>query len=235
MGTAGAMLLTRVAVRAGELEPFDSWQRSKHLVELAAVDGLAAVSYYAARAAEMTVERSANRMAAYWASNVAGLAQFLEDPRLEAAVQDGSSFFGSFEPLDGAEYTGNVYELDAAGLPPMKGPLVVQRVEVEPDVADVVDRRLRDELSSALRDLSVTWSAIGRRVDLPTAVPYYGSPGNRAVLAEAADQGHAEDIIALLRAFRWGCVGAYDRLEVNDVLVAFEHPPANLETTSWQK
>lgn len=239
MGAAlEAMLLTRVAVKADRLDPFDAWQRDKHLVELSRLDGIAAVSYYATRSVGPPLAaRPANRMAAYWARDPVGLRRWLEDPGLETAVEDGTRFFGDFDELDGATYTGNIYSIESRSdpaVPSLAGSLLVERYEVAPlDIAsfDAWVCEVRLPQLSALE--SVGWTGWGRGIELPTAVPYYDSPGNRLVLAEAAT-GCADDVFP--RAVDvgregWNGTVQYARREINEVLTV--QIPAGQEASSW--
>lgn len=225
-----AVLITRAWPKKEVVSEFDSWQLAKHLGDLVALAGVNNASYYATRIAAVpqVLQGTGNRMAAYWAPNLAAIKRWMTDPGLDEAIQDGSRFFGSFNELDGDVYTGNVYELGPRwpgdGSPRLTATLLVQRFEVGEEVATTFDDWIIRKHLPALRTVGdVGWVQWGRAVrGLPVA--YYNSPGNRIVMAEFLSPSIWSNELerVLTDSMSWDRSLAYVRREVDDPLAVFD-------------
>ena len=231
----GAVLIARAWPQQHAIAAFDRWQLSKHLVELVALPGVRRVSYYATRTSGIPQawQGSGNRMAAYWAEDLGALQNWMSDPGLALAIEDGSRFFDSFNELDGSTYTGNVYELGPRWPgdrePSLEGCLLVQRFEVGNHQAEDFDDWIVREHLPALRNVEgwrwVQWGKAVRGL----AVEYYNSPGNRIVLAELeqpkAPSMSARSIDRVVAAsLKWDRCFQYVRREVYEAVGVFDEP-----------
>ena len=225
-----AVLITRAWPERSAVAEFDAWQVRKHLGDLAALPGVSKASYYATRETGIpqVLQGSGNRMAAYWAPDLAAIKRWMTDPGLDAAIQDGSQFFGSFNELDGDVYTGNVYQLGPKWPgdvdPKLSATLLVERFEVSGDLeADFDDWMIRKHLPALRTVGGVGWVQWGRAVrGLP--VVYYNSPGNRVAMAEFSSatiwNDELERVIA--DSTTWDRSLEYVRREVNDPHAVFD-------------
>jgi hypothetical protein len=189
------MLLTRAHPKREIQDAFDDWQREKHLPDLMRAPG-ATMVVYARNVLDGLPEAykgSGSCLAYYEAPTVEDLFAFLTSTEIAEAVADGSRWFGRFNDVDYETYTGNVYQVTgvvnpAGGPPPETSPLLVERWEAPDDDLDVFDEWLGEahlpELGSAAGVRRArSFSAI--REGIP--IPYYYSPGNRALVAELDD------------------------------------------------
>ena len=235
MAHLGAVLIARAWPQKPALADFDRWQMSKHLVELVELPGVRRVSYYATRTSGVPQawQGSGNRMAAYWAEDLAALKRWMADPGLALAIEDGSRFFDSFNELDGSTYTGNVYQLGPRWPgdpdPSLEGCLLMQRFEVGDHQKEEFDDWIVRKHLPALRSIKGwRWVQWGKAVrGLP--VQYYNSPGNRVVLAEL-DQPKAPSLTVrsvdrvLADSVRWDRCLDYVRREVDEPVALLEKP-----------
>lgn len=232
MSRFGAVLISRAWPKREVLADFDEWQVSKHLIELTDLPGVQRASYYATRTSGIPQawKGSGNRMAAYWAENLADLKTWMSDPGLDAAIEDGSRFFEFFNELDESIYTGNVYELGPTWPgdtePSLKGCLLLQRFEVdEPRQKEFDEWVSRNHVPRLRSTDGIRWVQWGRAVrGLP--VEYYNSPGNRLVIAELEESTLSPSSIqALDRALadspEWDRQLNYVRREIDEAIAAF--------------
>ena len=193
------MLLTRAHPKPSIQEGFDRWQREKHLPDLMQAPGIASV-VYALNVLDDLPEAcrgSGYCLAAYTARDLEGLFTFVRSPEVEAAVADGSSWFDHFNDIDYETYTGNVYEvIDVAGAgeeaPPPTSPLFVERWEVDDEDAAGFDTWLAEtHLPAVAAVAGVRRARTFRALRDGIPIPYYYSPGNRALIAELDDDFRA--------------------------------------------
>ena len=186
-----ALLHTRASVKREHRDAFDSWQRERHIPEILEARTCVYAAHY--RAVEEGIPQiwrgTANIAANYFARSVDDLLKLLASAELEAAVKDGILWFGKFNELDGAEFTGNIYEPlhsigDAAGA---TNTLAMQRFEVRPDDLETFDGWLHDYASLLADAPGISRIRSYRAVRVGSPLPYYYSLGNRAVLVDAAE------------------------------------------------
>ena len=231
----GALLYARAWPRTEGIEEFDRWQATKHLPDLVSLGGVDACSYYASVTDGVPSgwQGSGNRIAAYWAPDLPSLLRWVADPGLALAIADGSRFFGVFNELDGATYTGNVYELGPRWPgdpgPTLGGCLVTQRFEVdERDLGAFDDWVVRQHLPILRSTKGVRWAASAKGVGGQT-VEYYNSPGNRVVFAELSEPAVSPVAVAALEralvdSLRWDRTLGYVRREVANHIVHYGKP-----------
>ena len=189
------MLLTRAHPKAEIQDDFDDWQRQKHLPDLMRAPGATMVVSLAtcstgcprptrapARASPTTRRRRST------SSSHSSRAR-----RSRRRWRTAPRWFGRFNDVDYETYTGNVYEVTGVvnaggGAPAETSPLLVERWEPAAGDEAEFDVWL---LGSHLPELGAApgvrraraFSAI--REGIP--IPYYYSPGSRALVAELDD------------------------------------------------
>ncbi len=190
-----SLLLARAWPKPEIQADFDRWEVDKHIAELMTGPGAVMVLYGLNVLDDLpeAYKGSGYCMAYYTGRDIEGLFVWLRSPELAAAVADGSQWFGRFNDVDYETFTGNVYEVTAVvnreGTSPREAsPVLIERFEVGEDDADEFDAWLRDVHLPGIGNhpgvlRARTFSAV--REDIP--IPYYYSPGNRALFAELAD------------------------------------------------
>jgi len=223
------MLLTRAWPPVERAAEFDRFQRHEHLPQLMDAPGARQALYY-----ETIVERlpaicqgSGSRLVEYRCGSVDDLFAWLRSDELAAAVKDGGArWFGRMNELDGALYTGNIYNVDEvigrrATDAPDECTLLLERFEVGAQ-AEEFDRWAVDE---HLPDLAVAPGVFGVRycaaIRGQSPIPYYESPGDRAVLVAVdpavspADAAVEPTLLAAVQdSLRWDSLLSYVRREV---------------------
>lgn len=216
-----ALLHTRASVKRGHRDAFDAWQRERHIPEILEAETCVRAAHY--RALEAGVPQgwrgSANVAANYFARSVGDLLALLASPELEAAVEDGIRWFGKFNELDGADFTGNIYELMSANGDQAEAasPLAVQRFEVPERDVNEFDAWLRDYAARFAFLPGVSRARMFRAVRQGCPLPYYYSAGNRSLVVEVerCENLIGNDALALLsESQKWDRRLEYVRREV---------------------
>jgi hypothetical protein len=218
----GVVLHTRAWVKREHLDAFDQWQRSKHMPEaIAAPTCLRAAHYHTVTdGLPAAWHGSGNVSANYYAADRAGTFAFLTSRELEEAVADGVLWFDRFNELDGADYTGNIYEIvSTLGDSPVAGdaPYAAERFEVPPDLLGEFDEWLGDHAAALAGSDGVARVRVMHAIREGSPLPYYYSPGNRAVFAELGDVRAVLDdelLEAVSASRRWDLRLAYVRRDV---------------------
>jgi hypothetical protein len=188
------LLLARAHPKPEIQADFDRWEVEKHFDDL--MKGPGAVSVvYGLNVLDGLPEGwkgSGYCMAYYTGLDVKGLFAWLCSQELVDAIADGSQWFGKFNDVDYAVYTGNVYGVtgvvNGAGEPrPETAPLLVERWEVGPEEEAEFDAWLRDvHLPAVGADPGVVRARSFRAIREDIPIEYYYSRGNRALFAELA-------------------------------------------------
>lgn len=188
-GPGTGLLLTRASPVDDAVLAFDDWQRAKHLPELMRAPNTHAVFYGGHTPIPSGSREQAQRLAIYSFSSLDALKVFVASSEVSAAIQDGSRWFGRFLELDGAPYSGNMYQVDEAfgsGFATLSV-LYVERFEIPPAALPEFDKWLIDIFSQQLME---TEHVLGVRICSASReqgqVPHYLSRGNRAVLCAVA-------------------------------------------------
>jgi hypothetical protein len=132
---------------------------------------------------------SGNVAANYHAATVEDLLALIGSDEVANAVADGVTWFGRFNELDGTDFTGNIYEpTDTVGREPAAdSAFVAERFEVPEADAQEFDAWLSAHLLAVGRAAGVVRARSFRAVRSRSPIPFYDSPGNRAVVAELED------------------------------------------------
>jgi hypothetical protein len=133
---------------------------------------------------------SGNVAANYYADDLDGIFAFLTSSELAEAVSDGVLWFDRFNELDGADYTGNIYQVAAtagASEAPADAPFLAERFEVEPDELDEFDAWLAAHAAAVADAEAVVRVSVLHATREGSPLPYYYSPGNRALFADLTD------------------------------------------------
>jgi hypothetical protein len=199
------MLLARAHPKQEIQADFDRWEIGKHLADLMAGPGAVMVVYgwNVLDGLPEAYKGSGWCMAYYTGRDVEGLFAWLCSKELEEAIKDGSQWFGRFNDVDYETYTGNVYEVTAvvngAGrTPPESAPILVERFEAGEGEAAELDAWLRDvHLPAIGTHPGVLRARTFRAIRENIPIQYYYSPGNRALIAELADEeGFRETLLS---------------------------------------
>src|SRR4051812_27090259 len=133
---------------------------------------------------------SGNVAANYYADDLDGIFAFLTSRELAEAVSDGVLWFDRFNELDGADYTGNIYELavtTGAREAPADAPFLAERFEVGAGELDEFDAWLAAHAAALARADGVVRVRVFHAVREGSPLPYYYSPGNRAVFVDLTE------------------------------------------------
>lgn len=193
------MLHTRAAPRPHIHDDWVDWLVSQHMPQLTGGSSLLGSWCYRSLPGSNTTRQ--HYMVNYVAPDAGSMMTWLESRRLEEALSEGLRWIGEFDPLEGEDFTGNIYIqawTSTRNLAYNADPILharrfeSQSAEGGPgwaalDEASAAARRLADR-----RDISGVslWAAV-RSVP----IPYYRSAGNRMIMcglpgsAEAAVTG----------------------------------------------
>jgi len=216
------VLHTRADVKRDQLEAFDTWQRTKHMPEAIAAPTCYRAAHYhtVTEGLPAAWHGSGNVSANYYSGDRQGTFDFLTSPELAEAVADGVLWFDRFNELDGFDYTGNIYEVLWSGGPggvPDDDPYFAERFEVpEPELTEFDEWLAGHALALAAAEGVLRVRSFGA-IREGSPLPYYYSPGNRAVFAELADVQAVlgEAVLAELAASqRWDLRLPYVRRDV---------------------
>jgi len=189
------MLIARAWPKEEIQADFDTWEVDKHIAELALGPGVVFVNYLlnVLDGLPEAYKGSGYCVAYYTAKDLDGMFAWLRSPELDAAVQDGSQWFGRFNSVDYETFTGNVCTVrnvvnNRGETPTESAPILVERWEVTDDAAAEFDRWLEETHLPSFENhdgilRARTFGAV--REGIP--IPYYYSPGNRMLIAELAD------------------------------------------------
>jgi hypothetical protein len=216
------VLHTRADVKREHLDAFDHWQRTKHMPEAIAAPTCHRAAHYHTVTDGLPAawQGSGNVAANYYTTDREGIFDFLTSSELAEAVADGVLWFDRFNELDGADYTGNIYEVVAAGGVPVvapDAPYFAERFEVGPNELTEFDDWLGEHAAALEQMDGVVRVRTLHAIREGSPLPYYYSPGNRAVFVELADVGavlggHLMD--ALADSQRWDLRLPYVRRDV---------------------
>jgi hypothetical protein len=223
------MLFSRAWPPVGLLGEFDDYQREEHLPQLMEAPGARQALLYQTLVDDLPAvyQGSGSRLVEYRCASLEDLFLWLSSDQLAAAVDDGGArWFGRMNELDGALYTGNLYEVRRAVASPKdpipdKSAILAERFETATH-HDAFDRWVIDEHLPAL---AAGPAVIGLRYCVAirgrSPIEYYESPGDRAILvALDPDVPPVEAVTApaLLAAtqdsLRWDVKLQYVRREV---------------------
>lgn len=224
----GSMLLTRAWPRSSAVDDFDRWEIERHFSDLIVGPGIRRASYYHGVTTGLPSAwvGFGIRLALYTAPSLDELRAWISSAELATAVADGSGWFERMNELDFSSFTGNVYSLAAAvpptaGLPSTTGSLLVERFEVLASEVAEFDEWLEAEYLPQVREAPNVASVRALhacREDI--AVPYYLSPGNRAVIIAIASGAPVASVVrspallaALATSMRWDRSLEYVRRE----------------------
>jgi len=217
----GVVLHTRADVRREYLDAFDEWQQSKHMPEAIAAPTCHRAAHYhtVTEGLPAVWHGSGNVSANYYASDRQGIFDFLTSPELAEAVADGVLWFDRFNELDGFDYTGNIYEVTATwGVDaPRDAAYLAARFEVEPHDLDEFDVWLSEHAAALAHADGVLRVRTMLAIREGSPLPYYYSPGNRAVFAELAGVSEVLDprvLAAVADSQRWDLSLPYVRRDV---------------------
>jgi hypothetical protein len=222
-----ALLHTRASLQRDHRDEFDAWQRARHVPEILQAETCVHAAHH--RVVEDGLPQvwrgTANVATHYSARSIDDLLELLAGPEVEAAVADGIRWFGTFNELDGAEFTGNIYEPVVAegDAPVAAGPLAVERFEVPERDLDEFDPWLREHTARFAALPGVQRARMFRAVRHGSPLPYYYSLGNRALVVEAegVESLVATGALALLAESQtWDRRLEYVRREVLDCIFA---------------
>ena len=188
----GVVLHTRADVKREHLDAFDHWQRTKHMPEaIAAPTCHRAAHFHTVRDGLPAAWHGSGNVAAnYFTADVDGIFEFLTSRELAEAVADGVLWFDRFNELDGADYTGNIYEVVASAgetTAAPDAPFFAERFEVDSDQLDEFDGWLSGHLVGLAGADDVVRVRLMHAIREGSPLPYYYSPGNRAIFVELAD------------------------------------------------
>jgi hypothetical protein len=227
-GGTGAILLTRVAISNAD---WDRWQVHTHMADLVAGPGVEAASLYEVVAVGQGTGTDGvpTRTVIYFAPDLGALRAWLASDELTAAIRDGSQWSSYVSELDGAWFTGNVYESRGA-TGSNAGPLwramrlVVARWE---GAADEGDEHLRDVAERASGFDGVSGALALAAIRDRTVRDLYHSVGDRAVLLTVEDGFGPSDlprVVALVTARAATEARAYTAVELVRLMEAVEAP-----------
>jgi hypothetical protein len=220
-----ALLHTRASLQRDHRDAFDAWQRERHVPEILQAEACVHAAHH--RVVEDGLPQiwrgSANVATNYFARSIDDLLELLAGPEVEAAVADGIRWFGKFNELDGAEFTGNIYEpVFASGDEAVAAePLAVERFEVPERDLSEFDAWLRGHATRLAGLPGVARARTFRAVRHGSPLPYYYSPGNRALVVEAERVESLVDpgaLALLAESQAWDRRLAYVRREVLECL-----------------
>jgi hypothetical protein len=188
----GAVLHTRADVKREHLAAFDHWQRTKHMPEAIAAPTCTRAAHYHTVADGLPAawHGSGNVAANYSMADVEAIFAFLTSRELAEAVSDGVLWFDRFNELDGADYTGNIYEVvSAVGETTVAddAPYFAERFEVSSDQLPEFDRWLAGHMAALGRADDVLRVRVMHAIREGSPLPYYYSPGNRAIFVELTE------------------------------------------------
>lgn len=186
-----AMLIARAWPKDSIIERWDDWEANKHLADLMKAPDAVYTCFHKVitKGIIEAYVPTQTRMAYYTTRDLDGMFRYLQSPEVAYAIEDGSQWFGQFNDVDFAIFTGNVCLVDDVfnnlnAVPPEECPLYVERFEVGPDDTDF-DPWLREVHAPAYaHDPRVarvrTFHAV--RENIP--ISYYLSPGNRMLMVD---------------------------------------------------
>jgi hypothetical protein len=202
-----AFLITRVDV-AQQLEPWERWQIEKHMPDLVAAPGVCAAVLHelVASTGGTATQGTPNRAVSYLAPSLDAMREWLASDELAEAISEGSRWSSITAPLDGAWFTGNVYQAfeiagagGEGGSVDLAGSLVVARWEL-PEQAPANDDWLRECLLASARCVGVRAGAAARAIRGPGVPELYWSAGRSAIVLEVEDTFDGSDLVRLSEA-----------------------------------
>jgi len=185
------VLHTRADVKRQHLDAFDEWQRTKHMPEAIAAPTCHRAAHYhtVTEGLPAAWQGSGNVSANYSTTDRQGIFDFLTSDELAEAVADGVLWFDRFNELDHADYTGNIYEVvaSAGDAVTLDAPYFAERFEVTSEELAEFDGWLAAHAAAVAQAEGVVRVRTMHAIREGSPLPYYYSPGNRAVFAELAD------------------------------------------------
>jgi hypothetical protein len=185
------LLHTRAWPRREIAADFERWQAERHLPEALTAPGVLAAWYYdtVTQGLPQGWIGSGSVMVNYICESLDGLFAFVQSPELDAAVADGITWFDRFNELDGADYTGNIYEVTSvwhAGDGSVRPGLAVVCERFEGgEHGEGLDAWLAESHLPEIAELpGVVRARTLRAVRHGSPLPYYYSPGDRMVQVE---------------------------------------------------